>query len=148
MTTTTFSNTGVGAMTIKGSFNALWRWLVPLMLAAFLLGGVQGVANASATAEFEANMSSVGELDNATVSDSANPMKTLFRNLEVFVNDFARFMTGPVGLAVMLTSIVVAFATWSFAPKNGIFGPVLRVRASGIVIINAGTFIAAIGGFI
>lgn len=150
MTTTTFSHTGAQAITVKASFTSLWRWLVPLMLAAVLLGGVQGTANATASsnaaAAFEANVGQVGDL--TTSIDDDDPLSGLFTRLDSFVKNFARFMTGPVGLAVMLTSIVVAFATWSFAPKNGIFGPVLRVMASGIAIINAGTLIASISGFI
>ena len=150
MTTTTFSNTGVGAMTVKGRFSALWRWLVPLMLAAFLLGGVQGVvqaAPADANTAIETNISDVNNL--SFVADASNnPMNTMFDKLTAFLKDFAKFMTGPVGLAVMMTSIVVAFATWSFAPKNGIFGPVLRVMASGIVIVNSGALIASFSGFV
>lgn len=69
-----------------------------------------------------------------------------FTALTNFLQKFANFMTGPFGKAVVVISIIAAFCTWVFAPKDGIFGPVLRVVVAGIAIMNAATWIAQLGG--
>lgn len=69
-----------------------------------------------------------------------------FSALTNFLQAFANFMTGPFGKAVVVISIVAAFCTWVFAPKDGIFGPVLRVVVAGIAIMNAAVWISQLGG--
>jgi type IV secretory pathway VirB2 component (pilin) len=61
--------------------------------------------------------------------------------LQAFVN----FMIGPFGRAAVIISIVAAFVTWVFAPKEGIFGPVLRVVVAGVAILNATVWVASLG---
>ena len=79
---------------------------------------------------------------------SANAATTAadFTALTDFLRKFAEFMTGPFGKAVVVISIIAAFVTWVFAPKDGIFGPVLRVVVAGIAILNAATWITQLGG--
>jgi type IV secretory pathway VirB2 component (pilin) len=82
------------------------------------------------------------------LSASAHAQATAanFDSLRTFLQAFANFMTGPFGKAVVVVSIVAAFCTWVFAPKDGIFGPVLRVVVAGIAIMNAALWIAQFGG--
>lgn len=84
----------------------------------------------------------------ALLSASAHAQATNanFDSLRTFLQAFANFMTGPFGKAVVVVSIVAAFCTWVFAPKDGIFGPVLRVVVAGIAIMNAALWIAQFGG--
>ena len=69
-----------------------------------------------------------------------------FTILTNFLQAFTNFMTGPFGKAVVVISIIAAFCTWVFAPKDGIFGPVLRVVVAGIAIMNAAVWINQLGG--
>lgn len=69
-----------------------------------------------------------------------------FTSLTNFLQAFANFMTGPFGKAVVVISIIAAFCTWVFAPKDGIFGPVLRVVVAGVAIMNAAVWITQFGG--
>jgi len=69
-----------------------------------------------------------------------------FTAVTQFLQQFANFMTGPFGKAVVVISIIAAFCTWVFAPKDGIFGPVLRVVVAGIAIMNAAVWISQFGG--
>jgi type IV secretory pathway VirB2 component (pilin) len=70
----------------------------------------------------------------ALLSASAHAQATAanFDSLRTFLQAFANFMTGPFGKV--------------FAPKDGIFGPVLRVVVAGIAIMNAALWIAQFGG--
>lgn len=68
---------------------------------------------------------------------------------QVFVKwlqNFVDFMTGPFGTAAVAVSIIVAFVTWSYAPKEGLMGTVMRSVVSGIVIINVLTFVGTFSG--
>lgn len=69
-----------------------------------------------------------------------------FTALRNFLQAFADFMTGPFGKAVVVVSIIAAFCTWVFAPRDGIFGPVLRVVVAGIAIMNAAVWVGQLGG--
>lgn len=69
-----------------------------------------------------------------------------FSALTNFLQAFANFMTGPFGKAVVVISIIAAFCAWVFAPRDGIFGPVLRVVVAGIAIMNAAVWITQLGG--
>jgi type IV secretory pathway VirB2 component (pilin) len=69
-----------------------------------------------------------------------------FTGITKFLQKFVDFMTGPFGRAAVVISIIAAFTTWVFAPKDGIFGPVLRVVAAGIAIMNAAIWIGQLGG--
>jgi type IV secretory pathway VirB2 component (pilin) len=71
------------------------------------------------------------------LSTSARAADANFNKLEQFLTTFQAFMTGPFGRAVVVISIIAAFCAWVFAPKDGIFGPVLRVVVAGIAIMNA-----------
>jgi type IV secretory pathway VirB2 component (pilin) len=68
-----------------------------------------------------------------------------FNDVKNFLQVFLNFMTGPFGKAVVIISIVAAFATWVFAPKDGIFGPILRVVVAGIAILNASAWVGQLG---
>ena len=65
-----------------------------------------------------------------------------FQLLTDWLTAFAKFMSGPFGKGVLIISIIAAFVTWAFAPKDGIFGPVLRIVVSAIAILNAFGFIS------
>lgn len=69
-----------------------------------------------------------------------------FAGVTAFLQAFANFLTGPFGKAVVVISIIAAFCTWVFAPKDGIFGPVLRVVVAGIAIMNAAVWVFQFGG--
>ena len=71
----------------------------------------------------------------------AADMTASFGAIDKILQGFVAFMTGPFGKAAVVISIVAAFVTWVFAPKEGIFGPVLRVVVAGVAILNAATFI-------
>jgi len=81
------------------------------------------------------------------VSASASAQATTpeFSAVQNFLQGFVTFIGGPFGKAVVILSIVAAFCTWVFAPKDGIFGPILRVVVAGIAIMNAGLWIAQLG---
>jgi len=68
-----------------------------------------------------------------------------FALLRTWFQDFVDFMDGPFGIAAVVISLVLAFATWAFAPKEGIVGPVLRIAMSGIVILNVATWMGSFG---
>jgi type IV secretory pathway VirB2 component (pilin) len=65
--------------------------------------------------------------------------------LTALMQSFVTFMTGPFGKAAVVISIIVAFVTWIFAPREGIFGPVLRVVVAGIAVMNAAIFVTGLG---
>lgn len=66
-----------------------------------------------------------------------------FAVLRQWLQNFVDFMAGPFGLAVVIISIVIGFATWAMLPKEGIVGVIMRVVVAGIVIINVGTWVAS-----
>jgi type IV secretory pathway VirB2 component (pilin) len=68
-----------------------------------------------------------------------------FTTFTTFLTAIVNFMAGPFGKGVVIISIIVAFVTWVFAPKEGIFGPILRVVVAGIAILNATVFFAQFG---
>jgi type IV secretory pathway VirB2 component (pilin) len=80
------------------------------------------------------------------LSSGAHAQAATFTRFETILAAFQAFMVGPFGRAAVVISIIAAFVTWVFAPKEGIFGPVLRVVVAGVAIINAvalmGTFTA------
>jgi type IV secretory pathway VirB2 component (pilin) len=71
--------------------------------------------------------------------------KADFKNVTSLLQAFLDFMVGPFGKAVVIISIIAAFVTWVFAPKEGIFGPILRVVVAGIAIMNAAAWITQFG---
>jgi type IV secretory pathway VirB2 component (pilin) len=78
-------------------------------------------------------------------SGSAHAAGADFGAVRDFLQLFLNFMTGSFGKAVVVISIIAAFATWVFAPKDGIFGPILRVVVSGIAILNASVWVSQLG---
>ena len=60
------------------------------------------------------------------------------------IQDWVDFMTGPYAKAAVIGSIILAFAGWSYAPKEGIMGHVIRIVVSGIVILNVGAWMGAL----
>lgn len=64
-----------------------------------------------------------------------------FTALRTWLQSFVDFMAGPFGTAAIIVSIIIGFLTWAYAPKEGIVGTVLRVVVSGIVILNASTWV-------
>jgi type IV secretory pathway VirB2 component (pilin) len=81
------------------------------------------------------------------VSQLANAQapKLDFTGTTSLLTDFVKFIAGPFGKAAVIVSIVAAFVTWVFAPKEGIFGPVLRVVVAGIAIMNAAIWVTSLG---
>jgi type IV secretory pathway VirB2 component (pilin) len=63
-----------------------------------------------------------------------------------WLQNWVDFMTGPFGIAVVITSLIIAFGTWAMMPKEGIVAPVLRVVVSGIAILNVVTWLATLQG--
>jgi type IV secretory pathway VirB2 component (pilin) len=61
------------------------------------------------------------------------------------LTEFVKFIAGPFGKAAVIISIVAAFITWVFAPREGIFGPVLRVVVAGIAVMNAAIWVSSLG---
>jgi type IV secretory pathway VirB2 component (pilin) len=82
----------------------------------------------------------------ATSSAQANVAPTLkFDGLKGLLESLVTFIAGPFGKAAVIVSIVAAFITWVFAPREGIFGPVLRVVVAGVAVMNAGLWVAQLG---
>jgi type IV secretory pathway VirB2 component (pilin) len=77
---------------------------------------------------------------------SAQTTAADFTAVTTLLQTFVTFMTGPFGKAAVVISIIAAFVTWVFAPKEGIFGPILRVVVAGIAIMNAALWITSFGG--
>lgn len=63
--------------------------------------------------------------------------------LRQIMQDFVDFIDGPFGTAAVVVSIVLAFAAWIFAPKEGIMGPVLRICVAAVAILNIATWLGA-----
>jgi type IV secretory pathway VirB2 component (pilin) len=89
-------------------------------------------------------IAATGALSLSLLSQSAHAAAD-FKDLTAFLQVFLNFMTGPFGKAVVIISIIAAFCTWVFAPREGIFGPILRVVVAGIAIMNAGVFFLQLG---
>ncbi len=81
----------------------------------------------------------------ATVANAQAAPKLDFSGTTTLLTDFVKFIAGPFGKAAVIISIVAAFVTWVFAPKEGIFGPVLRVVVAGIAIMNAAIWVTSLG---
>jgi type IV secretory pathway VirB2 component (pilin) len=81
----------------------------------------------------------------ATVANAQAAPKLDFSGTTTLLTDFVKFIAGPFGKAAVIVSIVAAFVTWVFAPKEGIFGPVLRVVVAGIAIMNAAIWVTSLG---
>ncbi len=63
-----------------------------------------------------------------------------------WMQNWVDFMSGPFGIVVVVTSLLIAFGTWSLLPKEGIVAPVVRVVVSAIVVLNVGTWITTFQG--
>jgi type IV secretory pathway VirB2 component (pilin) len=63
-----------------------------------------------------------------------------FAGLTTWMQNFVGFLNGPFGTMVVVVSLILAFATWTMAPREGIVGPALRVVVSAIVILNVATW--------
>jgi type IV secretory pathway VirB2 component (pilin) len=81
----------------------------------------------------------------ATLANAQAAPKLDFKGTESMLTDFVKFIAGPFGKAAVIISIVAAFVTWVFAPKEGIFGPVLRVVVAGVAIMNAAIWVTSLG---
>jgi type IV secretory pathway VirB2 component (pilin) len=102
----------------------------------------------TAIASKSSRVAQVGSAVSLTLLSSmahANPTADL-SGLTGLLQSFVDFMTGPFGKAAVVISIIVAFVTWIFAPREGIFGPVLRVVVAGIAVMNAAIFVTGLGG--
>lgn len=82
----------------------------------------------------------VAAVATAALSASAHAAAD-FSKLSDFLTKFQAFMEGPFGKAVVIISIIAAFCAWVFAPKDGIFGPILRVVVAGFAITNAAVWV-------
>ena len=84
------------------------------------------------------------------ITNAANATPTLpsgggstFQIFTTWAQNFIDFMAGPFGSAAVIVSIIIAFVTWSYAPKEGIMGAVLRTVVTGIVILNIATWVSS-----
>lgn len=68
---------------------------------------------------------------------------SLFTN---FLQDLVDFMSGPFGTATAIISAIIGFATWTYAPKEGVMGVVIRVVVFSIVSLNIGAWVVAMRG--
>jgi type IV secretory pathway VirB2 component (pilin) len=85
-------------------------------------------------------------LNLALLSSAASATPKLdFTGTTTLLTDFVKFIAGPFGKAAVIISIVAAFVTWVFAPREGIFGPVLRVVVAGIAVMNAAIWVSSLG---
>ena len=85
-------------------------------------------------------------LNLALMSGMANATPKLdFTGTTALLTEFVKFIAGPFGKAAVIISIVAAFVTWVFAPREGIFGPVLRVVVAGIAVMNAAIWVSSLG---
>lgn len=71
---------------------------------------------------------------------------TSFTLARTWMQNFVDFISGPFGTAAVIISIVLAFIMWSYMPKDGIMGPLVRVAGSAIVVINVATWLASFNG--
>lgn len=63
--------------------------------------------------------------------------------LTTWFQGFVSFINGPFGTAVVVVSLILAFAVWNFAPREGIIGPLMRIVVSAIVILNVATWMGS-----
>lgn len=68
-----------------------------------------------------------------------------FATGRTWLQNFIDFMTGPFGTAAIILSLVVGFAAWTMAPKEGIVGTIVRAVTSGIVIFNISVWLGTFG---
>ena len=69
-----------------------------------------------------------------------------FGLMRTWIQNFIDFVGGPFGIAAVVVAIILAFLAWSYAPKDGIIGPLVRVVTAGLVVINVSTWVASFGG--
>lgn len=65
-----------------------------------------------------------------------------FDKVSLWMSDFLNFMQGQFGPWVVALGIVVAFAVWMWAPRDGVMGPLMRVVLTGLVVMNVGLFMS------
>lgn len=67
----------------------------------------------------------------------------LFTN---FLQDLVDFLSGPFGTAAVIVIIIGGVLAWSYAPKEGVMGWVMRAAVAAIVIFNVGAWIVGLRG--
>jgi type IV secretory pathway VirB2 component (pilin) len=88
-------------------------------------------------------LSSVPSFAQSTNYNIGTASGAQWAGLTTWMQDFISFMNGPFGTAVVVISLIVAFATWTMAPREGIVGPALRIVVSALVILNVATWMSS-----
>jgi len=71
---------------------------------------------------------------------------TTWAQFRTWIQAYIDFMDGPFGTAAVVLSIVIGFAVWIFAPKEGIMGVLVRAAIAGMVILNVATWMGSFTG--
>jgi type IV secretory pathway VirB2 component (pilin) len=71
------------------------------------------------------------------------PASGPFAKIGAWIQDFVNFIDGPFGLAVVVISVIIAFITWVWVPREGILGPLLRIVVAAIAILNVAVWVAS-----
>jgi len=66
-----------------------------------------------------------------------------FAKLTEWMQDFIDFMDGPMGIGIVVISLILGVVVWIWAPKSGAVGVLVRVVIGAIVILNVGTWMAS-----
>lgn len=66
-----------------------------------------------------------------------------FAKIGAWIQDFVNFIDGPFGLAFVVISVIIAFVTWVWVPREGILGPLMRVIVAAIAILNVAVWVAS-----
>jgi len=69
-----------------------------------------------------------------------------FSIMKKWLQNWVDFMSGPFAVAAVITSIIIAYCAWAFAPKEGVVGPTVRIVVAGIVILNVGVWLSTLAG--
>jgi type IV secretory pathway VirB2 component (pilin) len=69
-----------------------------------------------------------------------------FALLGKWLQEYINFMTGPYAKGGVAAAAVIGIIAWTFAPKDGVMGTVVRVVAAGFVSLNIGTWMGMFGG--
>jgi type IV secretory pathway VirB2 component (pilin) len=69
---------------------------------------------------------------------------TMFTKMTSLLQSCVDFMTGPFGAAVVVLSVCIGCAVWTFYPKEGWTGFCMRGASAGLVLLNVGVWMGVI----
>lgn len=69
-----------------------------------------------------------------------------FSIMKRWLQNWVDFMSGPFAVAAVITSIIIAYLAWAFAPKEGVVGPTVRIVVAGVVVLNVGVWLSTLVG--